>query len=49
MKISVVIPVLNAAGTLPALLKALVIQQPRPPDEIVLVDSLSTDATRQIA
>ncbi|MBI2441834.1 MAG: glycosyltransferase family 2 protein [Lentisphaerae bacterium] len=47
--ISVVVPVLNAAGTLPALLEALASQQPAPPDEIVLVDSLSTDATRQIA
>ncbi len=49
MKISVVIPVLNAAGTLPALLEALAAQQPAPPDEIVLVDSLSTDDTRRIA
>ncbi|MBU0713758.1 MAG: glycosyltransferase [Verrucomicrobia bacterium] len=49
MKISVVIPVLNAAGTLPALLEALAEQHPSPPDEIVLVDSLSTDDTRRIA
>ena len=49
MKISVVIPVLNAAGTLPALLEALKEQYPSPPDEIVLVDSLSTDDTRRIA
>ncbi|MFA5344156.1 MAG: glycosyltransferase [Kiritimatiellia bacterium] len=49
MKISVVIPVLNAAGPLPALLEALASQQPAPPDEIVLVDSLSTDDTRRIA
>ena len=49
LKISVVIPVLNAAGTLPALLKALAEQQPSPPDEIILVDSLSTDDTRRIA
>lgn len=48
-RVSVVIPVLNAAGTLPALLAALAEQQPLPPDEIVLVDSLSTDDTRQIA
>lgn len=48
-RVSVVIPVLNAAGTLPALLEALAAQQPAPPDEIILVDSLSTDATRQIA
>ena len=47
MKISVVIPVLNAAGMLPALLKALAAQHPLPPDEIVLVDSLSTDDTRR--
>lgn len=49
MKISVVIPVLNAAGQLPALLQALAAQHPAPPDEIVLVDSLSTDDTRRIA
>ena len=49
MKISVVIPVLNAAGTLPALLEALAAQRPAPPDEIILVDSLSTDDTRRIA
>lgn len=44
-----VIPVLNAAGPLPALLEALATQHPSPPDEIVLVDSLSTDDTRRIA
>lgn len=49
MKTSVVIPVLNAAGTLPALLEALAGQEPAPPDEIILVDSLSTDDTRRIA
>ena len=49
MKTSVVIPVLNAAGSLPALLEALAAQHPSPPDEIVLVDSLSTDDTRRIA
>jgi len=49
VKISVVIPTLNAAGTLPALLDALATQVPAPPDEIILVDSLSTDATRRIA
>ena len=48
-RVSVVIPVLNAAGTLPALLKTLAEQHPSPPDEIVLVDSLSTDDTRRIA
>ena len=48
-RVSVVIPVLNAAGTLPALLEALAAQHPSPPDEIVLVDSLSTDDTRRIA
>jgi rhamnosyltransferase len=49
LKISVVIPVLNAALPLPALLQALAEQYPSPPDEIVLVDSLSTDNTRRIA
>ena len=49
LRVSVVIPVLNAAGTLPALLEALAAQYPAPPDEIILVDSLSTDDTRRIA
>lgn len=48
MKISVVIPVLNAAQTLAAQLEAIMNQRPAPPDEIILVDSLSTDATRRI-
>ena len=47
--ISVVIPVLNAANYLPALLNALFCQKPCPPDEVILVDSQSTDQTRQIA
>lgn len=46
--VSVVIPVLNAAKHLPALLPKLRSQQPFPPTEIVLVDSMSTDATRQL-
>ncbi len=47
-RVSVVIPVLNAAATLPALLEALFSQEPAAPHELVLVDSLSTDATREI-
>jgi rhamnosyltransferase len=47
-RVSVVIPVLNAAGRLPALLEAIFAQQPVAPHEVVLVDSLSTDNTRTI-
>jgi rhamnosyltransferase len=47
--VSVVIPVLNAAAYLPTLLEALFAQQPVPPMEVVLVDSMSTDETRAIA
>jgi rhamnosyltransferase len=47
--VSVVIPVLNAAAFLPDLLKALFSQKPQPPCEVILVDSLSTDRTREIA
>ena len=47
-QVSVVIPVLNAAAYLPALLEALANQKPCPPQEIILVDSLSTDRTRSI-
>ncbi len=49
MSISVVIPVLNAERHLPALLPALLRQQPRAPDEIILLDSMSRDRTREIA
>lgn len=47
-RVSVVIPVLNAAAHLPALLSALLAQKPMAPHEVVLVDSLSTDNTRTI-
>jgi len=47
--ISVMIPVLNAADYLPKLLDALFSQKPVTPDEVILVDSQSTDATREIA
>jgi len=47
--VSVVIPVLNAAAFLPDLLKALFSQKPQLPCEVILVDSLSTDGTREIA
>ena len=46
---SVVIPVLNAAAYLPALLRRLSAQKPAAPAEIILVDSMSTDATAEIA
>ncbi|MBU4200152.1 MAG: glycosyltransferase [Verrucomicrobia bacterium] len=47
-RVSVVIPVLNAAAYLPALLNTLFAQKPAPPRNVVLVDSLSTDDTRTI-
>jgi rhamnosyltransferase len=49
LSISVVIPVLNAAPYLPSLLAALERQQPVHPDEVILVDSGSTDATVAIS
>jgi rhamnosyltransferase len=45
----VVIPTLNAAPLLPGLFAAIFSQRPLPPREVILVDSLSTDATRSIA
>lgn len=48
-KVSVVIPVLNAEPYLDRLLTAILSQQPRPPDEVVLMDSMSKDRTREIA
>lgn len=47
--ISVVIPVLNAGKYLPELLPAIFAQKPAAPDEVILVDSNSTDNTRAIA
>ncbi len=47
--VSVVIPVLNAEPWLEQLLTALMSQQPRPPSEVILVDSGSTDGTLAIA
>jgi len=47
-RVSVVIPVLNAAAYLPSLLNTLFAQKPAPPRDVVLVDSLSTDDTREI-
>jgi len=48
MRVSIVIPTLNAAKHLPALIDALAGQKPAPPDEIIVVDSRSTDGTREI-
>ncbi|MDR7579328.1 MAG: glycosyltransferase [Armatimonadota bacterium] len=48
MRVSVVIPARNAAGTLPACLEALV-RQVRSADEVVLVDNGSADATADVA
>jgi rhamnosyltransferase len=47
--VSVVIPTLNAAPFLPRMFEAIFSQEPLAPFEIVLVDSMSTDATREIA
>jgi len=47
--ISVVIPVLNAGRYLPKLIPAILDQKPVAPSEIILVDSMSTDNTREIA
>lgn len=47
--VSVVIPTLNAAPFLPRLLAAIFNQQPTAPLEVILVDSMSSDATRSIA
>lgn len=47
--VSVVIPTLNAAAFLPRLVAALFSQEPTPPLEVILVDSMSTDATRSLA
>ncbi|HMO04613.1 MAG TPA: glycosyltransferase [Kiritimatiellia bacterium] len=48
-RISVAIPVLNAEKYLPTLLPAILGQKPVAPDEVILVDSNSTDRTREIA
>ncbi|MCB1070418.1 MAG: glycosyltransferase, partial [Kiritimatiellae bacterium] len=45
--ISVVIPVLNAGKYLPTLLPAIFSQRPVAPGEVILVDSASTDNTRE--
>ena len=47
--VSVIVPVLNEQGTLGALLDALFLQQTRPPDEVVVVDTGSTDDSLRIA
>ena len=48
-RVSVVIPTLNAANYLPELIPALFAQKPKAPDELIIVDSGSTDATLAIA
>lgn len=47
--VSVVVPVLNAGRHLNGLLPALLEQEPEPPCEILLLDSMSTDNTRTVA
>ena len=44
-RVSVVIPVLNAERYLDLLIPAILRQRPAAPDEIILVDSMSTDRT----
>ncbi len=46
---SLVVPVKNAASCLPELFGAVLEQKPHPPDEIVLVDSMSDDNTAEVA
>ena len=48
MSVSVILPTLNAAGEIAALLAALM-GQTQPPDEILVVDSGSTDGTAELA
>jgi len=48
-ELSVIIPTLNAAGYLPKLFNRIFEQSPSPPLEVILIDSNSTDATREIA
>jgi rhamnosyltransferase len=47
--VSVVIPTLNAEPYLRGILEAIFSQEPTSPSEVILVDSMSTDATRNIA
>ncbi len=47
MRVSVIIPALNAEATLPLCLGAL-LHQTQPPDEIVVVDNRSIDRTRAV-
>ncbi|HEY3322566.1 MAG TPA: glycosyltransferase [Planctomycetota bacterium] len=49
MRISVVIPTFNAGDDLAALLERLRAQKPAPPDEIIVIDSGSKDATCSVA
>ena len=48
MSVSVILPTLNAAGEIAALLAALM-DQTQPPGEILVVDSGSTDGTAELA
>ena len=47
--VSVVIPTLNAGPYLADVLTAISRQKPCPPDEVIIIDSQSTDNTREIA
>jgi len=49
VRVSVVIPTLNGGPKLAALLECLRAQQPGPPDELVVVDSGSSDDTCELA
>ena len=48
MSVSVILPTLNAAGEITVLLAALM-DQTQPPEEILVVDSGSTDGTAELA
>lgn len=45
---TVIVPTLNAASSLPALLQMILEQKPLPPVEVIVLDRGSTDATRDV-
>jgi glycosyltransferase involved in cell wall biosynthesis len=47
--VAVIIPARDAAGTLPATLRALAAQRDAPAHEVIVVDDRSTDTTRAVA
>lgn len=49
MRLSIIIPTLNAAGTLASLLQSIFQQETSVPFEVIVVDGLSTDGTVEVA